>query len=219
MAPSQSILSCIIYITLTDRPWQHVINLSANDIVLTSSRSLQRYLHARANLNLLWAKHFDEIDARLRETHLDTAFSVCAARQRVVKLPLYRKSTALWFVPLKGQFWMTLSRPFAEFVFGDASLLQRFTRFLGLAHVPDEKLFPSLLLASPFRHTYRQTADRFMHWKPAANHPSTLRYSEHFDKLFAHHDTYFFARKVSWHAGNDTKRLIAKVYARIDETE
>jgi hypothetical protein len=58
----------------------------------------------------LWANYFDAIDKSLLDEHLRTTFVKCGERNRVIKLPSYRKRRSHWFMPLKGQFWMTLSR-------------------------------------------------------------------------------------------------------------
>lgn len=195
----------------SEREWDFFINLSGTDVALMRPEQLQRYLAERRGLNMLWANYFDSINARQRATHIDATFAVCAERQRVVKTR-YVKQEALWFMPVKGQFWMTLTREFCEHVWSDSAQLQRATRFLGLSHVPDEKLFPSLLLASPFRHTWLRVMDRYIEWESQANHPTVLQYPQHWAKLTS--GAFTFGRKVSF---THSKELLARLFARLQQ--
>jgi hypothetical protein len=50
-------------------------------------------------------------------------------------------------------------RDFCEYLFSPHAALRGMAS-LSLAHVPDEKYFPSLLVTSPFRHTFLRCARR-----------------------------------------------------------
>lgn len=206
---AQVALDGIRFLLAQNRQWDFFINLSGTDVALMHPEQLQRYLRSRRGLNMLWANYFDNINVRQRATHLDATFAVCAERERVVKTR-YVKSEALWFMPVKGQFWMTLTREFCEYLFSDAPRLRRFVRFLGLSHVPDEKLFPSMLLASPYRHTWLRVMDRYIEWESEANHPTTLVYERHYAALTSGH--YIFGRKVSY---TRSKELLARLFVRL----
>ena len=43
---------------------------------------------------------------------------------------------------------------FCEYLFSNAQTIHRYSSYLGLSHVPDEKFFTSILLNSPFRHSW-----------------------------------------------------------------
>lgn len=92
------------------RSWDFFINLSGADVALKTPYELQRYLFTRLGHNMLWANHFDAIDETLLDTHLlNQSFVACYRDNKVIKLP-YRKQQKLWFAPMKGQLWMTLTR-------------------------------------------------------------------------------------------------------------
>jgi hypothetical protein len=207
---AQVALDGIRFLLAQNREWDVFINLSGTDVALMRPDQLHRYLRSRRGLNMLWANYFENINPRQRATHMDPTFAVCAERERVVKTR-YLKSEALWFMPVKGQFWMTLTREFCEYLFSDAPQLRRFVRFLGLSHVPDEKLFPSMLMASPYRHTWLRVMDRYIEWEPEANHPTTLVYERHYKALTSGH--YIFGRKVSY---THSKELLAQLFVRLD---
>lgn len=206
---AQVALDGIRFLLAQNRRWDFFINLSGTDVALMNSSQLQRYLRRMRGLNMLWANYFDNINPRQRATHIDATFAVCQERARVVK-SRYIKTEALWFMPVKGQFWMTLTREFCEYIFSDTLRLRRFVRFLGLSHVPDEKLFPSMLVASPYRYTWLRVMDRYIEWESEANHPTMLRFERHFERLTS--GKYIFGRKVSY---THSKELLAQLFVRL----
>lgn len=197
-------------LTRDDRVWDFFINLSGTDVALMRPEQLRDYLSDKRGLNLLWANYFENISARQRALHLDASFAVCEERKRIVKTR-YVKQEPLDFMPMKGQFWMTLTREFCEYVHADAARLRRFVRYLGLSSVPDEKLFPSLLIASPYRHSWMRVMDRFIEWQSQANHPTVLQYPQHWAQLTS--GAFTFGRKVSM---SQSKELLARLFARLN---
>jgi hypothetical protein len=92
------------------RRWHHLINLSGADLSLQTPLELQHYLFPLINTNIIWGNYFDAINTTLLASHIEQqSFVTCYRDHKVIKLP-YIKQQRAWFMPIKGQLWMTLAR-------------------------------------------------------------------------------------------------------------
>lgn len=92
-----------------------------------------------------------------------------------------------------GDMWSNLDATAAQHVVDQYDRMQRVRRYLSRCSVPDEALFPTLLLNGDGGLTVTNERKRFIRWRPGSPHPALLTESDA-DEISSSGD--FFARKV-----------------------
>lgn len=105
------------------------------------------------------------------------------------RLPPFDDRTRLYI----GDMWSNLDATAAQHVIDQYDSMKRLRRYLSRCSVPDEALFPSLLLNGDADLTVTNDRKRFIRWLPGSPHPALLTEADT-DAITSSGD--FFARKV-----------------------
>ena len=124
-------------------------------------------------------------------SHLEGTFVECDGKQ--AQLHGYSKHTQRDFLPMKGGFWVTLSKDFCSYLVTSPAV-KKLYHFLKFTTMPDEKFIGTALINSPFKDTWLNLKTMFVEWKANAHHPSILT-MEHFYTLTTTPE--LFARKFN----------------------
>jgi hypothetical protein len=140
-----------------DGKWDFFINLSGSDFPIKSNGEIQRFLSTKSGYNLIEANYMDVLGEHLY-SHLDNTFVECDGKQ--IQLHNYKKGTERSFLPMKGGFWVVLTREFCEYLVASPAV-KKLYHFLKFTTMPDEKFFGTAIVNSHFKDTWLNLNTRF----------------------------------------------------------
>lgn len=188
-------LSGILKLLRLERDWDYYINLSGQDFPLKKISQLKSFLSSNPNMNYIEVMGTDEWN--LPDERIRNYYVVIGGKQRKIwgnrRIPQDIKFYG-------GSVYLMLTRKFCEFI-EKYPLTKRLVKFLRLSKIPDEILFQTLIMASPFRDLVDKNNYRHVKWdSPNDGHP-VIYTMEHFEEL--RNSPYFFAKKFDWHVDKE----------------
>ena len=145
-------LDAISFALQTERPWDYFINMSGHDYPLRPIEDLRAFLSRKPGANYLEAVPYARSPWHIKRR---SQLLYMEIDKRVRRIPLPNPLPRP--MPIyKGLKWGQFSRAFCEWLNAESDIVERACRFFRLTRIPDESLFHSLLMASPFRDTLVQ---------------------------------------------------------------
>jgi hypothetical protein len=165
-----ALIECFAELLRHGGDWEYVVNLSGQCLPTQPIPELKAMLAASGGANFLECfkaeSDWPEVLSRVRTYHVEFR-----GRARNTRIPrLARRDFPLY----GGSAFMMLSRPFVEHMLNDPSA-QRIVRWFRNTLIPDELLFQTTLMNSPFRDTLVPKTNRLVLWDDTGDgHPRIL---------------------------------------------